>query len=255
MQQRFRIKNISVLFMSVVMLFSLTGCVGMMGYVLAPSPTPTASPTASPTPRPTPAPTPSPTPAPDVNAFRIGLGTQDGYFSRFFDFGFQIPDDWYYYNRSNIDELNMIQTPSTDRESYFKEYITRLKKGEVLYDFVAYRDKANELILVYMKDYSKSDERDISKQEVLDYFAESFFDRDDDGIRDALNIRSDTVWLNKIEQPLYFFEQALDDAYSYSAMMVIQQGTTFAIVLINCPDQAMTEKVVYSIYPTHIKIK
>ena len=106
-----------------------------------------------------------------------------------------------------------------------------------------------------MKDYSKSDERDISKQEVLDYFAESFFDRDDDGIRDALNIRSETVWLNKIKYPLYFFEQALDDAYSYSAMMVIQQGTTFAIVLINCPDQAMTEEVVYSIYPAHIKIK
>ena len=248
-------RSILVLLIVVVSLFSLSGCAGMMRYVLTPTPTPTIAPTPEPTPVPTPVPTPSPTPAPDINAFRGGFGDQSGYFSRYFDFGFNIPDGWYNYNRSDIDQLNTIQTLSTDRESYFQEYITRLKKGEVLYDYVAYRDKANELILVYMKDYSKSDERDISKQEVLDYFAESFFDRDDDGIRDALNIRSETVWLNKIEYPLYFFEQALDDAYSYSAMMVIQQGTTFAIVLINCPDQAMTEEVVYSIYPAHIKIK
>ena len=146
-------RSILVLLIVVVSLFSLSGCAGMMRYVLTPTPTPTIAPTPEPTPVPTPVPTPSPTPAPDINAFRGGFGDQSGYFSRYFDFGFNIPDGWYNYNRSDIDQLNTIQTLSTDRESYFQEYITRLKKGEVLYDYVAYRDKANELILVYMKDY------------------------------------------------------------------------------------------------------
>ena len=248
-------KNILVLMMVMITLFSLTGCMGMMGYVLTPTPTPTIAPTATTTPTPTPTPKPTPTPEQDINAFRVGFSDETGYFSRFFDFGIQSPEDWYYYGRSDIDQANMIKAQRTDQEAYFQEYIDRLKDGEILYDYLAFADQSNELILIYVIDSSESTKRGNTEEKVLDFFAKSFFDKDDDGTDEATNIRSKTIWLNEIEHPLYFFEHNIGDAHTYSAILTIRQGTAFATILVNCPDQAMTEEVVYSIYSVHSKIK
>ena len=252
MQTYNRTKTVIALVMAVFMLASFTGCADL-AQLISPTPSPSPTPTATPTPSPTPAPTPTPTP--DVDSFRVGFSDETGYFSRFLDFGIKSPKDWYYYGRSDIDFVNKIKAKSTDHEAYFQEYIDHLKAGDILCDYMSFSNEANQIILIYVFDSSAPIKRGTTEQEVLDFFAKSFFDKNDDGINEATNIRSKTTWLNDAQHPLYFFEHDIGDAHCYSALLTIQQGTVFATIFVNCPDQATTEKVIFSTYSVHSKLK
>lgn len=244
MQMHHRTTTVIALVMAVFLLALSTGCVGVVPL----SPTPSPTPTATPTPSPMPAPTPTPTPAPDVDSFRVGYGDNTRYLSRFFGFGFYVPEGWKCYSRHEIDALNTIETRISDKDAYAQEYIDRLKDGKIFYDYYAHRDGYNEMIFVYAADHSKADDKNASEQQLLDWYAETLFDPNEDGVHEATNIRKETVRLNKVDHPLYYFERYLIDAYCYSAIMVVLQGTTSAIIVINCPNQMMTEQVVSSFY-------
>ena len=241
----FRTRMIALL-LCLLVGFTLISC-QTIAAILQPTPSPTATPT--PTPTPTPEPTPSPTPSPGIDSFRVGLGDETGYISTFFGFGFRIPEGWKAYDRTYIDLLNMIQANSNDQNAYEQEYIDRLKQRENLYDYYAYHEAANEMILVYMKDFSEYKDGVISEQEVLDFHSASFFDTDGDGIADAKDIHSSTFTLGGTEHSVIYFYQTIGDVSGYGAMTAILKGTTYAITIIICPDEQTTQSVIDSFYP------
>ena len=247
MQNQSGYKTILALLFAWMMLFSLSGCANIM-QMIVPTPTPTATPTPAPTPTPSPTPTSSPAPSSDLSAFRVGGGDGSGYYSSYFGFGLSNPEGWYYYDRSYIDFVNIIEAKSGDSEAYQQEYIDRLKSGLVLYDYLGYYENANEMIHVTLRDYSESETGVLSEQEVLDNYSSTFFDIGGDGTVDARNIRNTTFSIGDTEHKMTRFEMTIGDDAGYGAIMAIPKDTMYAVIIILCPDETMLQGVIDSFY-------
>jgi hypothetical protein len=241
-----KINKIICCVLAAMMTICLIGCANL-AQLITPTPSPTTVPTATPTATPTP--TPTPTPEPNIDSFRVGYGDEKGYMSRFFDFGFDIPKGWYYYDRSMLDQGNQIQALNTDKEAYFQEYIDRLKSGETFQDYFAFNTETDEMVFVYVKDFSDPKDEGRTEQDILDYYAESVFDLDNDGKIEATNILSENLRLNRADHPFYFYEQPYHDVNFYCAIIAIPQGTTYAIIIVSCLDRQTTSQIIYSIAP------
>ncbi len=252
MQTQHHARTAIALVMAVFMLASLAGCVGLTQP--SPTPTPTATPTATPTPSPTPAPTPEPTPEPTMepaaalNGFHLGSGDEYGYYNSYFGFGLDKPAGWEYYDRIELNLANMIQADSGDVEAYEQEYVERLKSGLVLDDYLGYHEHANEMMMVTLRDYSESETGVLSEQEVIDFYAATFFDIGGDGTVDAKNIRSSTFMLGKTEHPMTRFEITIGDDLGYGAIMAIPKDTMYAVIILLCPEEKMLQDVIDSFY-------
>jgi len=236
-----------------IVLFIAFLCFGLVSCKTAPAfpePTPTPAATATPTatPGPTPEPTPSPTPEPVTDTFSLGVGDEIGYLSKYFNFGFRLPEGWVAYNRSYIDLVNMIKADGSDPEAYDREYQTLLKSGQTLYDYCGYNKSANEMILVLLKDNSEQGMGMLSEQEAVDAYAASICDIDGDGTIDALNIRKDTIKIGETEHPITRFELPLDSAYGYGAVFAVLKDSTLAYVNMICPNEQMLQDVIDSLY-------
>ena len=229
------------------LLLPLAGCVGALP---APTPTPTATPTAMPTPTPTatPEPTASPSPEPIGAAFALGVGDETGYLSKYFDFGFRLPEGWAAYDRKTIDAANMVKSDISDTEAYDQEYLALLKSGQTLYDYVGYRKTANEMILVLLKDNSDNGMGAASEQQAVDAYAASICDIGGDGTNDAKNVRTDTIKIGNTEHPMIRFELPFDKAYAYCAVFAVLLDDTIAFVNMMCPDEETLQSVIDSIY-------
>lgn len=242
-----RIKRIICCMLAVMLIASLYGCVGFAQQA-SPTPSPSPTPTATPTATPTPTPAPTPTPEPVVDPFSLGVGDEIGYLSKYFNFGFRLPEGWVAYNRGYIDLVNMIKADGSDPEAYDLEYQTLLKSGQTLYDYCGHNKSANEMILVLLKDNSDQAAGVLSEQEAVDAYAASICDIGGDGTIDALNIRKDTVKIGDTEHPITRFELPLDSAYGYGAVFAVLKDGTLAYVNMICPNEQMLQDVIDSLY-------
>lgn len=219
--------------------FTLISCQSKIA-ILQPTPTPTATPT--------PTPTPTATPALNADSFSLGVGDEIGYLSKYFDFGFRLPEGWMAYDRSYIDLANMIEADDSDPEAYDREYQTLLKSGQTIYDYVGYNKSANEMILVLLKDNSDIGTGMLSEQEAVDAYTASIFDIGGDGTIDALNIRNDTIKIGNTDHPMTHFELPINSAYSYCAVLAVLKDSTIAYVNMMCPDEKMLQSEIDSFY-------
>ena len=231
------------LLLAFALLLPLTGCVKADP---APTPTPTATPT--PTPTATPEPTPSPSPELSADPVALGVGDRTGYLSRYFDFGFRLPEGWKAYDREMIDTVNMVRSDISDTEAYDQEYQALLKSGQTVYDYFGYHEAANEMILVLLKDNSDSGMGVATEQEAVDAYAASICDIGGDGTNDAKNIRSDTIRIGADEHPMTLFELPLEKAYAYGAVFAFLRDDTIAFVNLMCPNEKMLQSMLDSFY-------
>ena len=234
-----RYKTRIALLFALLTLLSLSGCVKADP---APTPTPTATPTA------TSEPTPSPSPEPNADFLALGVGDEIGYLSKYFDFGFRLPEEWKAYDREMIDTLNMVRSDISDTEAYDQEYQALLKSGQTIYDYVGYRKAANEMIFVLLKDNSDSGMGAATEQEAVDAYAASICDIGGDGTIDAKNIQKQMIKIGNTEHPMTRYELPLDSAYGYGAVLAIRKNDVVALVSLICPEEQMLQSTIDSFY-------
>jgi len=246
----FRNKILAVL-LSVMVCVSLFSCKTAPTIAdPAPSPAATATPAATPTatPEPTPSPTPSPAQESGSSAFHLGNGDEYGYYNSYFGFGLSKPLDWEYYDRYELNLMNMIEADFDDAKAYEQEYTDRLKSGLVLNDYLGFHDAANEILLVNLRDYSKDEAGVLSEQEVIDFYSETFFDIGGDGTIDARNIRDETFKLGDTERVMKRFELTIGEDAGYGAMVAIPKDSMYAIIIMLCPDEQTLQNMIDSFY-------
>ena len=238
------------------LLLALTGCMGMMGYVLTPTPTPTIAPTATPTPTPTPTPKPTPTPTPSVtrepipqanlDSFVNGENDAYGYRSRFFRFGFYVPLDWSVYTREVVNELNDIDRDITDLEEVRLKTIKRLKMSDTVVDFVSFYGDTQGHVFIFVIDLGDSAEPVDSEQEALAYFEETMFGPDSTSRK--INLDKTIVNLGGKDHPVYRYDVIVDQEQRLGATFAIMRGTTFAVVQIEAQKEDDIEHIFRSFY-------
>ena len=226
--------TVLILLVLLALLLTLTGCTGMMRYVLTPTPTPTIAPTATPkpsptpTPKPTPTPSPSPTPEPNVEAFTPGENDDLGYRSDFFRFGFLLPAEFVVYDRSVVNEENGIHADLTDPKKIQQELVKQLKSDGTILDFISFYRETEGFLLVFVVDFSDPSDNVDSEQEVLDYLGESLFGENSQSQRE--NLEKTTIEFGGVEHPVYLFDILEGKDQKKGAIFAIQRGTTYAIV-------------------------
>ena len=200
------------------------------------TPSPTATPTATPIPtsKPTQTEAPTVTPKPGIDQFHTGYGDGDGYLSWYFNFGFSLPYGWYCDDEQTLDKLNNLQTKRYYGDDYRKEVITRLRGGDVMYEYYAYNLDTGEDVTIYVSDYSTIQNDPITELGVLQSNSGWLNDPEGDGTKDIENLRLETVVLLGVEHPVYRYEKTLDGERYSGAYLVLKQGTTVAQLNLVC---------------------
>ena len=230
------------------LMLALTGCMGMMRYVLTPTPTPTTAPTVAPTPTPTPMPkrTPKPTSEPSLSGFQVGVNDESGYHSDFFRFGFLLPSTWVIYNRSVINEQNQIDAAVSDPEAIQKEMVKKLKAKETMLDFISFSQNDEEYLFVFIVDFSASDEAINSEKKALEYFETSLFAPDNAERKE--NLEKTVVKLGGVDRPVYRFDAIVNEKHTNGMLFAVKRGTTFALVQMAAEYDGYLDYVLNSFY-------
>lgn len=243
------------LFLALVSLLALSGCASILQAISptpTPSPTPTATPTPSPSPTPTPEPTPIPTPTPilNVDAYQLGFGGDYGYQNRFFRFGVKVPNHWFFYPRENVNELNEIYVAGKTESELTQIYIDRLKEGQFVYEMVALPEEGKDDLTILALDYSYDAGVEHTEFDVLREMERLFLE--DDGVQKKTvdQLAFSLIDMLGQEHPIYRYTLQQDGVELYCALLVIKQGTTFAIVIVSCEKEKNLNLILDSFYVT-----
>ncbi len=240
------------------LLLSLTGCAGMMRYVLTPTPTPTVAPTPEPTPVPTPkrtpkptsTPTPSPTPEaiPQANldSFVNGESKSHSYRSRFFRFGFYVPSDWFVYNRTLINEINEIDLEIKDPEEIRLETIKRIKTDMTVADFISFYNNTGGHVFVFVLDTSDFIDPLDTEKKALDYFEDKMVSPTSTSTRG--NLEKMVINLGGVDHPVFRYDVFVGKEKRLGATLAIMRGPVFAIVQIEVPEEKDMQHIFRSFY-------
>ena len=240
------------------LLLSLSGCAGMMRYVLTPTPTPTVAPTPEPTPVPTPkrtpkptsTPTPSPTPEaiPQANldSFVNGESKSHSYRSRFFRFGFYVPSDWFVYNRTLINEINEIDPETKDPEEIRLETIEHIKADMTVADFVSFYNNTGGHVFVFVMETGDFIDPLDTEKEALDYFEDTMVSPTSTSTKG--NLEKTVVNLGGADHPVFRYDVFVGEEKRLGATFAIMRGSVFAIVQIEVPEEKDMQHIFRSFY-------
>ena len=239
------------LFLAHVSLLSLTACTSIQHAISpTPSPIPTATPTPSPTPTPEPTPAPTPTPTPDIDAYQLGFAGNYGYQNTFLRFGVKVPNRWAFYSRDDMNELNEIDATGMTESELTQLYIDRLKDGQFVYEMVALPQEGEDSLTILALDYSYDDGEEYTEFDVLRAMRDMFLKKNGKQ-KDEINHLTFTL-INMLgqEHPIYRYTIQQNGVELNGALLVIKQGTTFAIILVKCEREKNLNIILDSFYVT-----
>lgn len=252
----------AILLVSLALLTTLTGCVGMMRFVLTPTPTPTPVQTATPTivptptqtpkrtPKPTSTPTPSPTPevTPQANLDSFVNGESDdcSYRSRFFRIGFYVPSDWAVYSREVVNDINEIGSDITDPEEIRLETIERIKTDETVADFISFNDDSSGHVFVFVLDTSDFIRPLDTERKALDYFEDTMLGPTSTSTKG--NLEKMVINFGGVDHPVFRYDVFVGREKRLGATLAIKRGTIFALIQIEVPEEDDMQHIFHSFY-------
>ena len=219
-----RYKTLFALLLALLMLLSLTGCIGMT-QLIAPTPTPTATPTATPSPTPTatPEPTAEPTPVHKIYPITFGLSNEVPYQNEFFNLSIDLDDLWFAETMKRLDQYNDF-LPDMTNQQRVEQYLKRLKKREDVYDYFAHTDTGLLTIQIRIKNYSMLQGVYSVINSYLNAFYEFLLDNSQGGDIQLLQSAPGTVEIAGEKRPCWRFSIERDGVVEYNAFALFLKG-------------------------------
>ncbi len=150
--------------------------------------------------------------------------------------------------RQEMDEVNGFDTVGKPDSAVTQLYIDTLKAGSLVYDMNIMPFNGDDYIMILLLDYSTSNPGQYTELSVLQAMQDWALDYNGDQKADAKNVQLTTVNLLGEEHPIYRYEMKSDGKAMHGAYLVLKQGTTFAMIIIDAIETETIDTILRGFY-------
>ena len=159
-----------------------------------------------------------------------------------------MPNRWIFYPRDNVNDLNKIGAVGMSEAELTQIYIDRLKEGQFVYEMVALPKEGKDDLTILALDYSYDVGVEHTEFGVLQEMEQLLLE--DDGVQKVTIDHLTFTLIDMLgqEHPMYRYTTLHNGVELNCALLVIKQGTTFAIINISCEREKNLDFILDSFY-------